>query len=120
MTQMMSLTKYEHQVLPKLRDQLNQAESVEDVKKFFISTIQEFLGLATDGNVTADYEDISLLPDQEPHYSLAATVTDSAAIKELANSDLKAILKRLAEQASHRYKHLTKNNTKTNLKIKNH
>ena len=120
MTQMMSLTKYEHQVLPKLRDQLNQAESVEDVKKFFIGTIQEFLGLATDGNVTADYEDVSLLPDQKPCYSLAAQVTDNVAIKELANSDLKAILQRLAEQASHRYKHLTKNNTKTNLKIKNH
>ena len=120
MTQMMSLTKYEHKVLPKLRDQLNQAESVEDVKKFFIGTIQEFLGIATNGNVSAAYEDISLLPDQEPHYSLAAPVTDSAAIKELENSDLKAILQRLAEQAAHRYKHLTKNNSKTNLKIKNH
>lgn len=120
MSQMMSLTKYEHQVLPKLRDQLNQAESVEDVKKFFIGTIQEFLGLATDGNVTADYDDISLLPDQKPYYSLTAHVTDSAAIKELENSDLKAILQRLAEQAAHRYKHLIKNNTKTNLKIKNH
>ena len=97
MTQMMSLTKYEHKVLPKLRDQLNQAESVEDVKKFFIGTIQEFLGIATNGNVSAAYEDISLLPDQEPHYSLAAPVTDSAAIKELENSDLKAILQRLAK-----------------------
>lgn len=65
MTQMMSLTKYEHKVLPKLRDQLNQSESVEDVKKFFIDTIQEFIGLATDGNVNADYDDVSLLPDQK-------------------------------------------------------
>lgn len=120
MTQMMSLIKYEHQVLPKLRDQLNQAESVEDVKKFFFDIIQEFLSLATGGNITADYEDVSLLPDQKPCYSLAAQVTDSVAIKELANSDLKAILQRLAEQAAHRYKHLMKNNSKTNLKIKNH
>lgn len=120
MTQMMSLTKYEHQVLPKLRDQLNQAESVEDVKKFFISTIQEFLGLATEGNLSADYNDISLLPDQKPCYALAPQVTNSVAIKELADSDLNAILQRLAESAANRYKHLTKNNTKTNLKIKNH
>ena len=60
MTKMMSLTKYEHQVIPKLRDQLNQSESVEDVKKFFIGNIQELLSLATGGDLTADYEDILL------------------------------------------------------------
>lgn len=120
MTKMMSFTKYEHQILPKLRDQLNQAESVEDVKKFFIGTIQELFSLATDGNVTAAYEDISLLPEQEPFYSLAPQLTDNVAIKALADSDLKAVLARLAEQAANRYKHLAKNNTKTNLKIKNH
>ena len=120
MTQMMSLTKYEHQVLPKFREQLNQAESVEDVKKFFVGTIQEFLGLATGGNLAANYEDISLLPDAQPSYMLASHVTDSHAMKALAASDLCAVLQRIAEQASHRYKHLTKNNVKTNLKIKHH
>ncbi len=120
MTQMMSLTKYEHQVLPKLRDQLNQSESVEDVKKFFISTIQEFLGLATEGNLSAGYEDIALMPEQAPYYSLSSQVIDSEAIKDLSDSDLNAVLQRLAEQAANRHKHLTKNNTKTNLKIKNH
>jgi hypothetical protein len=120
MTKMMSFTKYEHQVLPKLRDQLNQAESVEDVKKFFVGSIQELFGLVTDGNVTPAYEDISLLPDQEPFYSLAPQLTNNVAIQALADSDLNAVLARLAEQAAHRYKHLAKNNTKTNLKIKNH
>ena len=120
MTQMMSLTKYEHQVLPKLRDQLNQSESVEDVKKFFISTIQEFLGLATEGNMSADYDDISLVPEKKPFYSLSSNITENSAIKELGDSDLDAVLQRLAEQAAHRYQHLSKNNTKTNLKIKNH
>ena len=120
MTQMMSLTKYEHQVLPKFRDQLNQAESVEDVKKFFVGTIQEFLGLATEGNLAANYEDISLLPDKQPSYVLAAQVTDSDALKSLGASDLCAVIQRMAEQAAHRYKHLTKNNLKTNLKIKHH
>ena len=120
MTQMMSFTKYENQILPKYRDQLNQAESVEDVKKFFIGTIQEFLGLATDGNLMAAYEDIALLPDESPGYSLKPQVKNSTEMKELKNSDVNAVLKRLAEQAVHRHKHLAKNNTKTNLKIKNH
>jgi hypothetical protein len=120
MTDMMSLRKYEHQVLPQLRNQLNQAESVEDVKKFFVGIVQEFLNLATDGDVTAEYEDISLLPEQDPSYALAPQLADSTAIKALADSDLNAILAHLSEQAANRYKHLAKNNTKTNLKIKNH
>jgi hypothetical protein len=120
MTEMMSLSKYEHQVLPKLRDQLNHAESVEDVKKFFVGIIQEFLGLATNGDVAADYEDISLLPEQDPCYALSPQLSNSTAIKALADSDLNAILARLSEQAANRFKHVAKNNTKTNLKIKNH
>lgn len=120
MTKMISLTKYEHQVLPKLRDQLNQSESVEDVKKFFIGNIQELLALATDGNLKVAYEDISLMPDQRPSYSLSPELTANAAIVALADSDLNAVLTRMAEQAANRYKHLVKNNSKTNLKIKNH
>ena len=120
MTEMMSLTKYEHQVLPGLRNRLNQSESVEDVKKFFIATVQDLLSLATEGSLSADYDDISLLPGQTPYYSLSSRLTDNASIKALADSDLTAILKRLAEQAAHRHTHLMKNNTKTNLKIKNH
>ena len=120
MTQMISLTKYEHKVLPKLRDQLNQAESVEDVKKFFIGTVQNFLTLATENNLSADYNDISLLPDKTPYYSLQSQITSNIAFKELADSDLNAVLQRLAEQAAKRYKNLSKNKTKTNLKIKNH
>ena len=120
MTDMMSLSKYENQVVPKLRDQLNQSESVEDVKKFFVGIIQEFLTLSTNGKLTADFEDISLLPEQDPCYALTPRLTNSSAIKALEKSDLNAILKRLSEQASNRYKHLAKNNTRTNLKIKNH
>lgn len=120
MTKMMSFTKHEHQVLPKFRDKLNQAESVEDVKKFFVGTIQEFLGLATEGKLKAAYDDISLLPDESPGYSLVPELKNSTEMKEMENSDVNAILKRLSEQAVHRHKHLSKNNTKTNLKIKNH
>ena len=120
MTQMMYLTKYEHQVLPKLREQLNQSESVEDVKKFFVSTVQEFFELATEGKIQMEYEDISLIPDSKPYYSLSKNVKDCDEIKNMADSDLNAVLQRLAEQAAHRHIHIAKNNTKTNLKIRGH
>lgn len=120
MTQMQSLTKYEHQVLPKLRDQLNQSESVEDVKKFYVATVQEFVELATEGKLEIDYDDIVLTPEQEPFYKLSDKVMSSDAMKELGDSDFDAVMHRMAEQASHRHAHLMKNNTKTNLKIRDH
>ena len=120
MSEMFSLTKYEHQVIPGLRDQLNRAESVEDVKKFFVATIQEFLQLATEGKLLANYEDISLQPAKSPYYSMSKAITDNEAYKSLTTSDMDAVLQRMAEQAAHRHKHLEKNNEKTRLKIKNH
>ena len=120
MTQMQSLTKYEHQVLPKLRDHLNQSESVEDVKKFYIATVQEFIELATGGKLEIDYDDVALTPEKEPFYTLSQKVMSSEAMKELGDSDFDSVMHRMAEQAAHRHAHLMKNNTKTNLKIKNH
>jgi hypothetical protein len=120
MSQMLSLTKYEHEVIPGLRDQLNHAESVEDVKKFFVGTIQEFLQLATEGKLVADYDDISLQPGKSPFYSLSENVTQNDAFVALTDSDRDSVLKRLAEQAANRHKHLEKHNEKTRLKIKNH
>lgn len=120
MTQMLSLTKYEHQVLPRLRDLLNQSESVEDVKKFFIETVQEFFELATEGKLAIEYEDITLTPEKEPYYSMSKKIMADETMKELADSDLDAVMHRMAEQAAHRHKHLMKNNVKTNLKIKGH
>ena len=49
MSQMLSLTKYEHEVIPGLRDQLNHAESVEDVKKFFDYSMRELFDRVFDG-----------------------------------------------------------------------
>ena len=91
-----------------------------DVKKFFVATIQEFLQLATEGKLLANYEDISLQPAKSPYYSMSKAITDNEAYKSLTTSDMDAVLQRMAEQAAHRHKHLEKNNEKTRLKIKNH
>ena len=40
MVRQLSYTKYENEILPELRQKLNQAESTEDVKKFFTQTIR--------------------------------------------------------------------------------
>jgi hypothetical protein len=115
MTQMASFTKLERQVLSK---QLDQAGFVEDVKKFFIQNIQAFLTLATEGKLSADYNDIALLPDVSPYYSFSSDITGNAAFKALEGSDVLAVMQRLAEPTKHRYQHVLKNKVKTNLKIK--
>lgn len=65
-----SYTKYEHQVLPGFRQNLNAAESTEDVRKFFTYAIKELLGGIFGEKVDVRQEDIALRPEQEPPFSL--------------------------------------------------
>ena len=44
MSKRLSYTKYEQELLPDFRAKINRAESTEDVKKFFVRTIQELFG----------------------------------------------------------------------------
>lgn len=120
MTTNISLSKYEKQVLPKFRDKLNQSESEEDVKKFFVETIERFLSLAIDGPVKSQYGDIQLVPEKSPYYLISPELLNQQTMQSLQNSDLNAVLKRIAEPAAHRYLHLAKHPEKTNSKIKGH
>ena len=120
MTTNISLSKYEKQVLPKFRDKLNQSESEEDVKKFFVETVERFLSLATDVTVRTHNEDIRLVPEQSPYYYISAELLNLDAMRPLQQSDLTSVLKRIAEPAAHRYQHLAKHPEKTKAKIKGH
>lgn len=120
MTMTISLNKYEKQVLPKFRDQLNQAESEEDVKKFFVETVERLLSLATENSVQTQYNDIRLLPHSPPYYTLTTQLLNTKAMQALSNSDLTSILQRIAEPAAHRFQHVAKHPEKTNAKIKGH
>jgi len=120
MADTISLSKYEKQVLPKFRDQLNQAESEEDVKKFFVETVERLLALATKDGVDPQYNDIRLVPGSPPYYQLNPDLLNSQSMKALANSDLQPILHRIAQPAANRYRHVAKHPEKTNSKIKGH
>lgn len=120
MTTMTSLSRFEKLVLPKFRDQLNQSESEEDVKKFFVETVERLLNLATNNAVDPQYNDIQLVPGQHPFYQLAPALAECEPMRALENSDLRYVLKRIAEPAAHRYQHILKHPEKTNSKIKGH
>ena len=119
MTKQLSFTKCEHKVLPKFRHRINEAESTEDVKKFFVQTTKELFEDVFEGKMDFEYEDFKLRVDIDPFYALSDRIMSSNSIKSVWNaSDLPRVVCRLAESAVGRYKRLEKNPEKSNTKIR--
>lgn len=118
MTDQRSFNKFENEVVHQYRRNVAAAESMEDVRKQFARTVCELLGKASADAVRCRHEDVVLQPDATPHYRLAESLTAQAAFQRIwQDSDLPAILHRLAEPAVHRHMHLAKHPEKTNAKM---
>lgn len=116
-----SFTKYEHQIIPQYRDQLNHAESVEDVRKFFVYAVRELFQHVFHGRLSFEYEDVQLEPDAEMPFSLSPALCARDGFDQIwRSSDLKHIVARLAQSATHRFRHLETSPEKTRSKIKGH
>ena len=118
MARQLSFSKYEQELRPELRQNLNIAESTEDVKKFFVYTVRKLFGRVLDGKEAFQYEDIQLEPLEQSGFIISDKLlrnTEFAAVWQ--NSDLSNIVKRIAGAASNRYRHLMKNPAKTEAKI---
>lgn len=113
-----SLTKFERPAAAKFRELLSQAESDQDVIKFFHQTVRDFLAAATENQLDVDFEDVELTPDSAPYFRFSNRLTEHQAYQPLTNSDLVQILSRFAEQANKHIIHLNKHPEKTNGKIK--
>jgi hypothetical protein len=119
MSKQISFSKYEQKVLPNFRQKIGRAESTEDVKKFFVYTVQELLESILPEKFGFEYEDVALMPGKEPYYLLSKQLVSSNEFKSVwKDSDLPRLLSRLAETAVHRYKHLKKRPEKTEAKIR--
>jgi hypothetical protein len=118
MARQLSYSKYEQELRPELRQNLNIAESTEDVKKFFVYTIQKLFGRVLERKEAFPYEDIRLDPQEKSGFIISDKLLgdpDFAAVWQ--NSDLANIVKRIADSASNRHKHLQKNPAKTEAKM---
>lgn len=116
-----SYTKYENEVIHKYRDNLNHAESIEDVKKFFSYTMQELMNKVFDGQLDMRYEDVQLSVDNNPGFTISTDLRKKAAFEHVwEDSDLSSIVNRLAESALKRHKHLSGHPEKTNAKFNRH
>jgi hypothetical protein len=97
---------------------MNIAESTEDVKKFFVYTIQKLFGKVLERKENFTYEDIRLDPQKQSGFIISDKLLgdpDFAAVWH--DSDLYNIVKRIADAAGNRHKHLEKNPAKTEAKI---
>lgn len=119
MTRQISFSKHGNKVLPNFRNKINQAESTEDLKKFFVYTVLELFEDVFADRLEFDYEDIALKTDASPNYSLNERLMASEEFSSSwKDSDLPKIVGDLATTAMHRYVHLDKKPAKSESKIR--
>lgn len=114
-----SFAHIEQELRHTYRNNLNIAESDEDVKKFFVYAVKELLEQACEGQVTVEYNDLCLDLDATKGFVCSKTLGKNKMFQQAwNNSDLPRIVERLAEKGKNRIKHLEeKHPDKTEAKI---
>lgn len=107
MKQQKSFTRVEQNVRHSFRNNLNIADSIEDVKKFFIYAVQDFIDQAFEGRVLVDYADVELDPGADNGFRFSSALRGNKEFSTAyGNSDIPQIIARMAENALHHVKHL--------------
>lgn len=113
-----SFTKAENAVRHEFWQNLNNAESTEDIKKFFVYAVQDLIEFAFNERVTVEFDDIRLMPEQDDGFVLSDNLRHNKDIAEaLESTDLHAILVRFAATAIKHYRHLDRHRDKTESKM---
>ena len=119
MKQPLSFTRFENELLPKFRKQISEAESTEEMKKFFRYSMQDLFRLVFSGQIEVRDTDVSLSPEKQPPFELSEDIRSNEAFMSVWNtSDLSNIITRFSEAAMHHYLRLVKNMKKTEAKIR--
>jgi len=100
-----SFSALENEIHHRLRNDLNHAEDVDDVRKAFALAVRNLLIQAAGEGLRFTDNDIRLLPAEGTWgYELTDAITAAPAYKRAAEgSDLLVIINRFAESACHRY-----------------
>lgn len=118
MGKQLSFSKHENALLPSFRERMSQAESTEDVKKFFAYAAEELVKNCIEADLDWRYEDISLAPAAEAGFAVSErlrAIPDFSSAWE--SSDLPNIFERFATTAVNTYRHLETNPAKTESKM---
>lgn len=118
MKRQFSFSKYEREVRPMLRENLNRSESTEDVKKFFVYAFRDLMNRVSVGRLAVEYEDILLDLLERDGFLIGDRLGATPDFVSLWNdSDLPHIVKRMAESAIKRHKYLDRHRDKTETKM---
>jgi uncharacterized membrane protein len=118
MTKQMSFAKYEQELRRELRQRINSAESTEDVKKFFVRTVLELFEIGLERRIALDYEDVHLDLEKEDGFTISNRLQGIADFVSIwKHSDLRHVVKRMAEFAIKRHKGLERHRDKTEAKM---
>ena len=113
-----SFAKLEQDVRDMFRRNLGEAESVEDVKKFFTYAVKHLFDAALENKVTVDHNDFWLDSEQAEGFSLSEHLLRDEAFQEAWNyTDLRQIVRRMAETAHKHFLHFEKHRDKTERKM---
>lgn len=115
----LSFSKYEQEIRPILRKTINNAESTEDVKKFFFYGVRNLLKKVLQPRIPIDHEDVLLDLSKAEGFTISARLWDDVPgfASAWKGSDLPHIIERMAEFAIKRYKHLETHPDKTEAKM---
>ncbi|MFK4766101.1 hypothetical protein ACI3L3_15140 [Desulfobaculum sp. SPO524] len=120
MTKQFSFVKYENEVLPEYRNKLSLAETAEDVRTCFGYTVRELFAKALNGEELVDEDDIILEAENEKGYEISEKVRNNETVAVLwEGSDLKRVMKNIADSAHKRIMRIDKHPEKTDAKIRN-
>ena len=113
-----SFSKYEQEIRPILRRSINNAESTEDVKKFFFYGVRNLVKKVLQPEMPINYEDILLDLTEEKGFTMSSQVWNMPGFASAwQESDLPHIIERMAEFSIKRYKYLDRHRDKTETKM---
>ena len=119
MTRQLSFTKYERKILPDYRQRISSAETVQEVKNFFVYMVELLLQDVFAAKLNLEENDIRLTPRQPALYQISPRLRETAEFTGIwETSDLSDVLDRMAEMACNRCRHLEKQPEKIPSKIR--
>ena len=102
-----SFSHIEQELRHIYRNNLNNAESDEDVKKFFVYVVRDLFNEAYNGQVIISHDDISLDENRTEFFVLKDPLKKNKSFMAVwNNSDLPKIVGRMAENGINRIRHL--------------
>ncbi|OQY10143.1 MAG: hypothetical protein B6I28_01585 [Fusobacteriia bacterium 4572_132] len=119
MTSKSSFSTLENELLPELREKLNNSEGPIDVSNNFSYIVSTFLENVFYGKFNVKPEDILFTPKNEYPFSFSKNLAQEKEFQEaLDNSDLMNIISRFSDKAYKRYIHLEKHLEKSKQKLR--